>query len=562
MSASEFERLADEWIASTLAHSPSAATQLGVHEHDGKLGDRSRAATEARARALHELLRRVDALDPAALAGEERYERELLRRHMLWELVTIEDLQIWRRSPLGYLGSIGGACNGLIIRDFAPLTERAGSLVARLRQAPRVLDDAKANLDGCPRIHVETALEQAAGVRTLLQRDLPEALAPVDDASLGSEFDEAQGGALEALDAFAAWLKDDLLPRSDGDFAYGAERYRKLLTYTDFVERPLEELERRGRDDLLRCQARLTELAGRIDASKTPAQVVDDISRDHPSPERLLPDTEALLEELRQFAIDRRLATMPTEVRIGVAETPSFARMTTQAACSTPGPFETKATEAYYYVTPPDPSWPRERAEAYLKFFNRYSLPGITAHEAYPGHYVHISWLRKNGRRLPHLARTTTTIEGWAHYVEEVMVEEGYGDGDPRFEIMQLREALLRLCRYLASIGLHTQGWTFDEAVAFFEREGYATKPIAERETRRGCIGPNYYAYTLGKHEILSLREKLRAKQGGAFDQLAFHDAFMKLPYPVPVIEQIMLAEELAPSSPAPAPSPRERTEG
>jgi uncharacterized protein (DUF885 family) len=148
-------------------------------------------------------------------------------------------------------------------------------------------------------------------------------------------------------------------------------------------------------------------------------------------------------------------------------------------------------------VTPPDPSWPAERTEAYLKFFNRYSIPGITAHEAYPGHYVHISWLRKDQRKLPHFLMTTTTVEGWAHYVEQLLIEEGYGGGDPRYHIMQLREALMRLCRYLVSIGLHTQGWTFEQGVDFFLKEGYATQPIAERETRRGCIGPNYYAYTL-----------------------------------------------------------------
>jgi uncharacterized protein (DUF885 family) len=404
-----------------------------------------------------------------------------------------------------------------------------------------VLEQARANLDACPRAHVETAIEQAAGVRVLLLRDLPDALSGVTDASLRADFDDALRAATGALDAFAAWLKDDLLPRSDAPFAYGPDRFTKLLAYTDYVERPLDELERRAQDDLRACQARLRELCGRIDAAKTPAEVVDAISRDHPTPERLLPDTDALLEDLRQFSIDHRLATMPTEVRIRVADTPSFARMTTQAACSTPGPFETKATEAYYYVTPPDPSWPAERTEAYLKFFNRYSLPGITAHEAYPGHYVHISWLHKRDDRLGHFLRPTTTTEGWAHYVEQVMVEAGYGDGDPRFEIMQLREALLRLCRYLVSFGLHTQGWAVEQAVDFFEREGFATKPIAERETRRGVIGPNYYAYTLGKHEILSLREKLKQRLGGKYDQLAFHDAFMQLPYPVPMIEQMLL---------------------
>ena len=539
--ATPFERIADEWIDKTMERSPEAATRMGFHERDGELSDRSRASIDERTRTLQAVLAKLDALPQDGMSGEDRIESELLRRHMRWELVTIEDLATWRSSPGGYLGAIGGGLNALIMRDFAPLPARVASLVSRLRQVPRMLDQAKANLDACPRVHVETSLEQAAGLGVLLQRDLPDAVSGVGDQALLGEFGDTLQTATDAIAAFGAWLKDDLLPRSDASYVYGPERFRKLLAYLDFVERPLEELEQRGLADLRNCQEQLRELAAQLDPSKSPAEVVDLVAQDHPAPERLLPDTDALLEELRQFSIDHKLATMPTEVRIGVAETPSFARATTQAACSTPGAFEKNATEAYYYVTPPDAAWPPERTEAYLKFFNKHSLPGITAHEAYPGHYVHIMWLHKSARRLPHFLPTITTIEGWAHYVEQVMIEAGYGDGDPRYHMMQLREALLRLCRYLAALGLHTQGWTFDQSVAFFEREGFATRPIAERETRRGVIGPQYYAYTLGKHEILALREKVRGRQGAGYDQLAFHDAFMKLPYPVPIIEQIML---------------------
>ena len=544
MADSDFARLADEWMAAALRNSPPAATSLGIHDHDGELPDRSRHAIEAHATDLHGYLRRLDAMPSETLAVDERPEHELLRRRIMWELVSIEELETWRRSPGGYLGTIGGGCNGLIIRDFAPLHERAQSLISRLRRAPEVLAEAKANLAGCPRIHVETAIEQAAGMRMLFHRDLPDALSQLEDPSLRTHFEDAQQAALAAVNSFAAWMQDDLLPKCEPGYAYGVDRYRKLLSYTDFVDRPLAELEKRGYDDLRASQARMQELARQIDASASTEEVVDRIAQDHPTAERLLPDTQELLEELRQFCIDRRLVTMPTEVRIQVAETPSFSRMMTQAACSPPGPFEQNATEAYYYVTPPDPSWPAERTEQYLKFFNRQTISGVSAHEAYPGHYVHISWLHKSDRKLPHFLLTTSTVEGWAHYVEQLMIEAGYGDGDPRFEMMQIREALLRLCRYIVSIGLHTQGWTFEQGVDFFLKEGFATQPIAERETRRGCIGPNYYAYTLGKHEILSLRDKLKAKQGAAYDQLAFHDAFMKLPYPVSIIEQIMLGQE------------------
>ena len=225
-----FAQIADEWIAAALRNSPAGATSLGIHDYDGELPDRSRASIEAHATRAARLPRapRSDRRRRRS-PRQERPEHELLRRRILWELVSIEELQTWRRSPGGYLGAIGGGCNGLIIRDFAPLAERAQSLVSRLRQAPRLLEQAKANLDGCPRIYVETAIEQAAGMRVLLQRDLPDALSSLDDASLRSQFEDAQRDALAAIESFAAWMKDDLLPRSDGGYAYGEDRYRKLL---------------------------------------------------------------------------------------------------------------------------------------------------------------------------------------------------------------------------------------------------------------------------------------------------------------------------------------------
>ncbi len=192
-------------------------------------------------------------------------------------------------------------------------------------------------------------------------------------------------------------------------------------------------------------------------------------------------------------------------------------------------------------MTSTDAEWPAERIESYLKFFNRWSIPGVTAHEAYPGHYVHLTYLHRASSEIGRYLLTTTTVEGWAHYIEQVMVEAGYADGDPRFHIMQIREALLRLCRYRCAFGLHAEGWSVQQAIDFFVKEGFATPVIAERETRRGILGPNYYAYTMGKHQILQLREKLRNRDGKKFDQTRFHDEFMQLPYPVATIERIML---------------------
>ncbi|HXK33683.1 MAG TPA: DUF885 domain-containing protein [Dehalococcoidia bacterium] len=536
-----FGAIVDDYIARTNAHQPVGASSRGFHEHDGRLGDRSRTAVESRVADARVFLDRLAALEEGSLSGTDTYDADLLRRRLKWEITDFEHLRTWQRSPGAPLATIGSGCNGLVIRDFAPLDERLRALVSRLGEAPQLLEQAKENLLDPTKYHVETAIEQGTGMRALFERDLPAAAKGSSDAALRTAFTAANGRALAAVDTYVAWLKERLLPKANEDYAWGADNIRALLSETDSIDEPIETLIKRGDDDLRAHQGRLREVAAKIDASKQPGEVVDAVAADHPAPRELLRFVEGLLEELRQFSVDAGLCTMPTDVRIAVKETPGFSRMTTQAACSTPGPFETVAKEAYYYVTSPDPAWPAERIEAYMRFFNRWSIPGVTAHEAYPGHYVHLTYMHRAQSRLGKYLLSITPVEGWAHYVEQLMVEKGYGGGDPRYELMQIREALLRLCRYRCAFGLHVEGWAPEQAVEFFVREGFATRIIAERETRRGILGPNYYAYTMGKHQILALREKLRAKQGSSFDERRFHDEFMQLPYPVATIEKMMV---------------------
>lgn len=542
MTTMPFDQIAADYIAATNAYQPVGATTRGFHDHDAELGDRSQTAIEDRARALRTFAERLRGIDPATLSGEQPYDADLLARRIGWELTDIEELRSWQRSPGNALGSIGSACNGLVIRDFAPLDERLRALAGRLSNVPALLDQSKANMVDPTRYHVETAIEAGTGMRALFERDLPAAAEASSDAALKTQVAAANQAALTAVDAYVAWMKADILPRAGEDFAWGEDRIRKLLSQADSIDEPIAALIRRGDEDLRAHQDLLREIAAKIDAHSEPEDVVDAVARDHPSPAELLPHVQGLLEDLRGFSISAGLCTMPTDVRIAMAETPGFSRMTTQAACSTPGPFETKATNAFYYVTPPDAAWTAERTESYLRFFNRWSLPGVTAHEAYPGHYVHLTYLHRAKSEIGRYLLTTTTVEGWAHYIEQVMTEAGYGDSDPRFELMQLREALLRLCRYRCAFGMHVEGWSVDDSIEFFVREGFTTRVIAERETRRGILGPGYYAYTMGKHQILSLRSKLRERQGERFDQRAFHDAFMQLPYPIASIERIMLA--------------------
>ena len=539
--AEQFQQVVRDYMAATNTYQPVGASARGFHEHDADLGNRGEAAIRTRASDLRRFLDRLATIDSAALAKHEPYDADLLRRRIGWELTDIERVRSWQRSPGGALGTIGGGCNGLVIRDFAPLDDRLRSLISRLRAAPALLEQARANMTDPTRYHVETAIEAGTGMRALFERDLPEAASKSGDAKLKQDFEAANKGALAAVDAYVQWMKDELLPRAGEDFAWGHDLIAALLSQSDSIDEPIERLIARGDEDLREHQDLLRELTVRIDPSGSPAEVVDAVARDHPSPDELIPFVRGLLEELRTFSVDAKLCTMPTDVRIAVTETPGFSRMTTQAACSSPGPFETKATDAYYYVTPADQSWPAERIESYMRFFNRWSIPGVTAHEAYPGHYVHLTYLNHAKSEIGRYLLTTTAVEGWAHYIEQVMSEAGYGGGNPRYELMQIREALLRLCRYRCAFGMHVEGWSPQRSIEFFMKEGFTSQVIAERETRRGVLGPNYYAYTMGKHQILRLRERVRERHGAKFDLRTFHDEFMQLPYPVATIERIML---------------------
>jgi uncharacterized protein (DUF885 family) len=537
----EYETLEQEITESRLRWSPAAATSLGRHEWDEELGDRSPEAMEARSREVADQIRRLERIDAVALPEPYRTRLPIHLKKLRFELSEEEDFEASRRSPGAALGVVGFACNGLMIRDFAPATERLRLLSGRLRRVPDLLQQYRVLYQSSTPIQVDTALQQAAGVISLFERDLPAFAHEAGDDAADTTFEAARTAALEAARSYAAWLENEVRPNANAPIAWGTERMERLVRWQECVDLDLDEIVRRGEADLRAYQARLRLVAAQIDPSASIQVVVSGVGKDHPSAAELLPFTETTLEQLRQFCIDRELIDMPTEVRIGLKETPQFSRATTLAACSTPGKYETVATEAYYYVTPPDPIWDAQRTDQYLQFFSRWALPLITAHEAYPGHYVHLSWLRLVEDSVP-FTNSTTTVEGWAHYTEQLMIESGWGDGDPRYEIAQIREALLRLCRYLAAFGLHIQGWSYEEAVEFFMREGYATRPVAELESRRGVVSPSYFAYTLGKHEILDLRERLKEQWGPAFSLKRFHNAFVKEPYPTAVIAEKMLA--------------------
>ncbi|HEY0098588.1 MAG TPA: DUF885 family protein, partial [Pyrinomonadaceae bacterium] len=346
-------------------------------------------------------------------------------------------------------------------------------------------------------------------------------------AARRAEFEATNASVVSALASFRDWLRAELLPRSNGDYAIGAENYRRKLLYEEMVETPLARLINEGERELRRTQNEMREVAEEIARGRDVLSVIRSLGREHPSGDGLVGETRAELDRIRAFVRTQNILTPPARENLQVAETPAYARSTSFASMDTPGAFERVATEAYYYVTPPDPAWDARRREEHLSFYNRYSLPIVSIHEVYPGHYYQLLAARQTASRVRAVFGSASFIEGWAHYSEQMMLEEGFGGNNPKLRLAQLQAALSRLCRYLVGLKMHTQGMTYEQGTEFFMREGYMERANAEREARRGTLDPTYLVYTLGKMEILKLREAYRERTGASFRLGEFHDRLL-----------------------------------
>jgi len=440
--------------------------------------------------------------------------------------------------------------NIYIKRNFAPLEARLRSIIAIEKQAPKVIAAAKANLEASlAKPFIETAIEVADGSADFLSKDLVEALKEVKNEQLLTEFNAANQRAIGELRSYVTWLKGEKLPKAHTHYALGREKFQKMLRYGELIDLAPERILEIGMRELRREQQVFADTAKKIDPGKKPIEVFKEIQKDQPSDESLIPDTKKDLEAIRRFVVDHRIVAIPSEVRARVEETPQYLRATSFASMDTPGPFEAKATEAYYYVTPVEKDWSPRQKEEWLTAFNYYTTDIVTIHEAYPGHYVQFLCLNASpATKLEKIFGSYAFIEGWAHYCEQMMVDEGFGAGKgdslqaAKYRLAQSDEALLRLCRLCVSIKTHCEGMSLDDATKFFEENCYYEHKPAYQEALRGTFDPQYLYYTVGKLEILKLRRDYQQQEGAAFSLEKFHDELLRHGAPpVRLLREVML---------------------
>jgi uncharacterized protein (DUF885 family) len=553
----QFQKVSDEYFDQVYFHyAPTNGTLVGYHQYDGQLEDYSRRNIDAEIAAFKSFEVRIQNIHPDAAAADfvPRSDREIVLANIRSQLLTLETIRPWEQNADNYSSTCANGAFSLMERNFASPDERLRCLVAREKQMPALLADARVNLKNPPRIFTEIAIEQLPDIVSFFERDVPQAFADARDPALKAEFAQTNAAVIAALNSYLGWLKTDLLPRSNGDFRIGAETFSKKLQYDEMVDLPLDKLLDIGWADLRKNQAHFKQVAKELEPDKEPSAVLEELGENHPAPDHLLDAFRATFDGLVSFIRSHHIVTIPSDVRPIVEETPPFMRATTQASMDTPGPFETHATEAYFNVTLPDPSMKPEEVEGYMHSFNVGTVISTAVHEAYPGHYIQFLWLPQAPSRVRKLQGANTDIEGWAHYTEQMMLDEGYGqpgagakdEREAKFlRLGQLQDALLRNARFIVGIQMHTGKMSFDEAVAFFQKEGYQSKETAVVETKRGAGDPTYLYYTLGKLEILKLREDVKKKEGAAFSLEKFHNDLLRQGFPpIKIVREALLGDD------------------
>jgi uncharacterized protein (DUF885 family) len=539
----DFDHKASEYLSYYYAHNPIRATGLGIHSYDDQMPDWSETALKKEAADLEVFQKQFENIDAKQLDLSRQIDRQLAINDIKSTLLDLQSIKPLEKRPNRYSEEACESVFSLIKRPFAPLPERMKLAIKRMALIPVLLDQGKTNLKQAPKICVEIALEEIDGSISFFKTTAPQAFASVKDAALNSEFKAQQERVLAALEDYKAWLKQDLLPRSLPNFAIGKDNYEAKIAYDEMVDTPLEKLLGQGYSELKRLQDQFVEVAKSINPNQSASEVFVAVSAKHPQPQELVPAVNGVLNSIRQFCIDGKIVSIPSPEPLHVENTPEFERALSFASMDTAGPFEKVARDSYYYVTPVEPTWSKEKIEQHMRFFSNADLINTSVHETFPGHYVQFLWIQKTPSDVRKVFGCSSNAEGWAHYCEEMMLDQGLNKGDKELKLVQLHDALLRCCRYIVGIQMHTQGMKFEDAVTFFMKEGYQEKANAERESKRGTMDPTYLVYTLGKLEIKKLRADYKEKMGDKFTLQDFHDKFLAQGCPpIKLVRQALLA--------------------
>jgi uncharacterized protein (DUF885 family) len=506
---------------------PTHATLDGVHTHDDLLEDLSRQGVENETHALAGYLRRLGEIPVDGLTPVERLEHRMLTANLQARMFELEHVRTWERNPQTYADLIASSLMGQTLFAHAPAPERARRVLSKLRQTPRLIQAARDNIKDPPGIYVKVGIETLRGAQKVIDDELPRAFGDVDDLHLLGDLADAQAEASHAVAAYVQELETGVAPKARASFRLGRDKFEQKLRLEEGLGIPVDRLLAIATRELQSTQDAFKTVAGRMNGGD-PLDAWTKTKARHPAPGELVGVGREQLDELITFLERHSLISVPPGEAITVAPTPDFYRWSF-ASMWTPGPFESKPSRAYYYLTDVDRSWPAERQEEHLRDYNYPTLWSISIHEVYPGHFLHYQHLRKveSKTRKSIMFAPASFVEGWAHYCEQMMIEAGFGRQDYGIQLGQLAESLIRLARFIVCIKLHAEDMSVEQGVRFFREEAYMEEASARREAERGTFDPTYLVYSVGKLMLLKLRQDLKQQEGKAFSLRAFHDTLL-----------------------------------
>ena len=529
----DFDRFVDEFLEAFATRHPSIAAGNGLHQHDDTLEDMSATAMAAELAGWRALKARLAAIPTDALTADQRVDHRIVDGLLDAWILDIDTTRSWQKNPMVYAAAVADGVHNLMTMASAPAAVRADRIARKLQGLPALLAAARANLANPPRVMAERGVRMLGGASAMLRTDVPLAFAEGLSAAEQARLLEATRRAAGEIDAFVTWFRTERLPGADAPFAVGQAGVEARYRAEELIDLPAPTLLAIGERELAKAQAAFEAAATRVDRTRPALAVWADVLKDHPRRGALVPAAQKSVDELQAFVEAKGLASVPSQEKVLVAAAPDF-DLGLASMHSSP-PLEPTPVKSYFYVTDARAEWPEDQQDAWLQKFNASTLTVIASHEVMPGHYLHSLFMRQTPGKVRRIwiglnpfPQPSSGQDGWAHYAEQLMVEQGFRKDDPRYEMAQLSEAMTRICRMISGIRLHSGTWTVDDAARFFEERAHLPAPAARQEAERGTYDPTYGGYFLGKLAALALRDDVRAAEGGRFDLRAFHERVMR----------------------------------
>ena len=517
---------------------------LGIHDFDGEIPDYSKEGINKRIAELKEDIKLLTSMEKKYTDSKNKFEYNLVKLSLEKELFDLGDLCEFKDNPLEYIEALSYVEESFTMRSFASVEQRIDIILEFIKKIPTFINYSNEWLEeSLPKAKVVLSIQFLTGIINYYKNSLIEFIKQTNDSSKIKKFTQLNAIAVKSMEEFLLKLQNTYLPKAHANFALGKDKFLKLLKKQENIDISFDKLLSIGEKDL----ERNFNAINRIIESKGGVSYLYKLLEDTPTAKNLVPYAKSTLDRTMNFLIEKDIVSMPTNEQCTVILTPESQRKFAFAAMNTPGPFEVpEAAEAYYYVTPADPTWNEEQTKNFLKQFNRASFEMITVHEVWPGHYLQLVYDRKYNTSpvVKMFANSTSMVEGYAHYTEEMIYNEGYDPFQDRNKIHvgQLLEALTRNVRYVVAIKMHCLGMTVEEAKQMFIEKAFLSEENAEIEARRGTIDPMYLNYTLGKLLIMKLRDDFKKEQKDNYSLKTFHDKLLTLgSAPITLLRSIIL---------------------